>query len=60
MVYARELERGIKLFTELSKDTYMLGMPGDYLVAACDNPKMMHVVQKDVFKETYQKVVKPL
>lgn len=56
LVYARELERGIKLFTELSKDTYMLGMPGDYLVAACDNPKMMHVVSKEMFKETYQRV----
>lgn len=56
LVYARELERGIKLFTELSKDTYMLGMPGDYLVAACENPKMMHVVSKEVFKDTYQRV----
>lgn len=57
-VYARQLERGIKVFSSQTSGTYMLGNPGDYLVARCENLQDIYVVERQIFHKTYQAVDK--
>lgn len=53
-VYVRRLERGIKVFSKQSADTYMLGYDGDYLIVRCDNPHDISIVSKTLFDKNYQ------
>jgi hypothetical protein len=32
----------------------MLGKPGDYLTAHCENPKDVYVIARDIFEKTYR------
>jgi len=52
-IYARPLEKGVKIFTEWNKEKYMLGRPGDYLAVRRDDLHNIYVVEKDVFAESY-------
>lgn len=52
-IWAKPLERGVKVFTEWDKEKYMLGRPGDYLAVKCDDLQDVYVVEKDIFAETY-------
>lgn len=55
-VYARSLDRGMKLFTAWDKNSYMLGKPGDYLVVRCDDLHDVYVVEKQLFEAGYDKL----
>ena len=52
-VYARQLERGIKVFSN-NIDSYMVGRAGDYLVVTCDEPQNIYMVEKILFDKNYQ------
>ncbi|MGN1148736.1 MAG: bifunctional oligoribonuclease/PAP phosphatase NrnA [Lachnospiraceae bacterium] len=52
-IYARPLEKGVKVFTAWDKGKYMLGRPGDYLAVRCDDLHDIYVVEKDIFAKTY-------
>ena len=52
-VYARPLEKGVKVFTEWDKNKYLLGRPGDYLAVACDDLHDIFVVEKELFERSY-------
>lgn len=54
-IFAKPLEKGVKIFTAWDKDDYMLGEPGDYIAAKCDNLHDMYVIAKDIFGMTYEK-----
>lgn len=54
-VYAKQLERGIKVFSG-NTESYMLGRPGDYLVVSCDNPRNIYMVEKALFDKNYQEI----
>ena len=56
-IYARELDRGVKVFTEWDKGKYMLGKPGDYLAVRCDDLHDVYVVERDIFYKSYDEVV---
>ncbi len=56
-VYAKQLEKGVKVFTLQDKDGYMTGAPGDYLAAYCDNPEDIFVVEKARFEKRYTAVI---
>ena len=56
MIYARELDRGVKVFTAWDKGKYMLGRPGDYLAVRCDDLHDVYVVEKDIFYKSYDEV----
>lgn len=53
-IYARPLEKGVKIFTAWYKDKYMLGRPGDYLAVHCENMQDVYVVEREIFGRTYE------
>ena len=55
-IYARELDRGVKVFTTWDKGKYMLGRPGDYLAVRCDDLHDVYVVERDIFDKSYDEV----
>lgn len=52
-VYAKRLERGVKVFTSWSPDRYMLGNPGDYLAVRSDDLHDVYVIGAEIFDLTY-------
>ncbi len=55
-ICAKPLERGVKIFTSWDKDKYMMGRPGDYLTVRCDDLQDIHVVEKDIFANSYDEI----
>lgn len=53
-VCAKELSVRTKLFTKWDKTKYMLGLPGDYLVAKKEDPSDIYIVKKEIFPQLYQ------
>ena len=56
-VYARELTRGVKVFTAGNRERYLLGKPGDYLAVRCDDLHDVYVVDRESFGHTYDRVM---
>lgn len=54
-IYARPVDRTVKVFTSWDPDHYMLGNKGDLLAAHYDNPKDVYVVAHDIFEKTYRR-----
>lgn len=52
-IYAKKLDRGVKVFTEWDKEKYMLGRPGDYLAVRCDDLHDIYVVEEEIFSKSY-------
>ncbi len=55
-IYARPLEKGVKVFTDWDKGRYMLGKPGDYLAVRCNDLHDIYVVEKDIFARSYDEI----
>ena len=55
-IYARELNKGVKVFTLWNKDKYMMGKPGDYLAVRCDDLHDVYVVERERFDQSYDAV----
>jgi phosphoglycolate phosphatase len=55
-IYATETKRNIKVFTLWNTDSYMYGVPGDYIAVREDDVNDVYVVRGDVFLKTYEKV----
>lgn len=55
-VYIKELTQGVKLFPLWDEDGYMLGVPGDYLAAYCDNPRNIFIIKHKQLGENYEEV----
>lgn len=55
-IYAKELDRGVKVFTAWDKEKYMLGKPGDRLAVRCDDLHDVYVVEKEIFDKSYDEV----
>lgn len=53
LIYARPLEKGVKVFASRDKSRYMLGEPGDYLAVSKEEPSDVYVVEKGLFGELY-------
>lgn len=54
LVHALRLDRRTKVFTAWSEDEYMLGLPGDMLVASPSRSEDKYVVRGDIFERTYR------
>lgn len=52
-VFARQLTCRTKVFSPYRED-YLLGEPGDYLVANAQTPKKVHIVRKEIFPQLYE------
>ena len=55
-VLARQLKRGVKLFTAWDADNYLLGEPGDWLVQIKNDPSDQYIVKADIFPQLYDAV----
>lgn len=52
LAHARRLERLTKVFVPWSGE-YLLGLPGDWLVARVDDPEDVYIVKADIFEKSY-------
>lgn len=55
-IYARPIDRTVKVFTSWDPEHYMLGTPGDMLAAHYLNPKDVYVIAQEIFPLTYRPV----
>lgn len=55
-IYAKVLDSSVKLFPKWDEDKYMLGMPGDYLVASADDLENVFVEPGDKFLERFEEI----
>ena len=54
-IYARELNKMVKIFTCWDEDQYYLGKPGDFIACREDDLKDVYIVERDIFFKTYYK-----
>ena len=52
-IYAKALDRRVKIFTAWDEEKYMLGRSGDYMAVRKDDLHDIYVIQKDIFSKTY-------
>ena len=52
-IYAKKLEKDVKVFTAWDKDKYMVGRAGDYLAARTDDVQDVYVVEGRIFDRSY-------
>ncbi len=55
-IYAKQLKKTMKVFTQWDKEAYMLGKPGDYIAAREEDLHDIYIIEKNVFSKTYKKV----
>lgn len=55
-VYVKPLDKYVKVFPGEDEENYMLGVPGDYLVARVENLKDMYIEQGKDFASRYEEL----
>ncbi len=55
-IYAKELDRRTKIFTKWDPEHYYLGKPGDFMAASADDSSDVYIIERNIFKETYDKI----
>lgn len=55
-IYAKPLEKNVKVFTAWDEHKYYTGQAGDYIVMREDDEHDIYIVRGDIFKKTYEKV----
>ena len=53
-VHGKKLENAVKLFAKWNDESYMLGMPGDYLTVSVDDMQDMHIESGQDFDERFE------
>ncbi len=54
VIYAKQLDRKVKLFKEGDAKQYSLGRVGDYLLDSTDQLNGIHIMKKERFEKTYR------
>ncbi len=54
-IYVKQLDHRVKIFTEWD-DKYMLGKVGDYLAIRKEDYHDIYVIEKNIFRKTYERV----
>lgn len=52
-IYAKPLSSTLKIYTNWDSSNYMLGKPGDFIAAHCDNIKDIYIIEQNIFHKTY-------
>ncbi len=55
-IFAKPIDKGVKVFTAWDKEKYMLGKPGDYLAVRTDDYHDVYIVEHEIFGKTYEEV----
>ena len=58
-IYAKPLEKSVKVFTEWDEEKYMLGKVNDYIAVRSDDPHDIYVIENNIFHTTYEECKKP-
>lgn len=53
-IYAKPLDKNVKVFTAWDPEKYMLGQSGDYLAVRTDDYHDVYVIEKKIFGKTYR------
>lgn len=56
VIYTKQLDHRVKVFTEWDDEKYMLGKEGDYLAIRQDNLHDVYIIEGTIFAHTYEKV----
>ncbi len=52
-IYAKQLDRNVKLFTKWYEEKYMRGLAGDYIACREDDMHDFYIIRSDIFDVTY-------
>ena len=55
-VFARQLEKGIKIFTRWDEDSYITGYRGDWVVRRREDKNDIYIIKKDLFTSLYKPI----
>ncbi|MDD2968531.1 MAG: DHH family phosphoesterase [Lachnospiraceae bacterium] len=55
-IYARELEKSVKVFPKTDDSKYTKGNPGDYIAVNKEDEKDIFVIEKDMFTVLYEEL----
>ena len=55
-IYAKRLDRNVKLFTKWYEEKYMRGSAGDYIACRTDDVHDFYIIRSDIFDMTYSPV----
>ncbi|WP_029324516.1 DHH family phosphoesterase [Butyrivibrio sp. AE3004] len=55
-IYAKRLDKTVKLFTEWDINNYVVGVKGDYLAAREDNLNDIYIIKSNLFDKLYEEV----
>ena len=58
-IYAKKLDKCVKVFPKWDNETYLLGMPGDYLAVSADDLHNVFIEPGYDFLQNYKTVEKP-
>lgn len=53
-IYAKQLEKGVKVFPVWDKEHYMTGKVGDYLAVRSDDLHDAYIIERVIFGKTYE------
>ncbi len=54
VIYAKPIDKQMKIFTSWDTVNYMLGKPGDYMAIRMDDLHDIYIIEKEIFKKTYE------
>ena len=54
-IYARQLKRRTKVFSDRESDDYFIGKAGDYLAVRQEDLSDIYIIQGEIFKNTYER-----
>lgn len=56
VVYARVIEKAVKVFGLWDKEKYKVGKKGDFLAVSADNLHDIFVIDREIFEKTYEEI----
>lgn len=56
IIRARALNRPAKVFTKWNREEYFKGEVGDYLACKANDPEDAYIINKEIFKESYEEI----
>lgn len=57
LIYVKQLNHRMKIFTEWDETSYMLGTDGDYLAVRKEDLHDIYVIEEKIFEKTYERVI---
>lgn len=56
IIYAKKIDRQMKIFTAWDTVNYMSGVPGDMIAARADDTHDIYIIEQHIFEQTYEDI----